>query len=124
MNQNTLFHEDIYDALNTDIMACGGKKVVGNALRPKLAVNAAGEWVANCLNRTRAEKFDAEDILFIKTLAKQAGSFATYFFEADQIGMTHALPIEPEDEKARLQREFINAVGALKSIETRLGKLA
>lgn len=124
MNQRALFHEDVYEALRTDVMACGGTKSVGNALRPKLAVSAAGEWLNNCLNRARAEKLDAEDILFIKRLAKQNGSFATVFFEMDDIGMSHPISIEPEDEKARLRREFIKAQESMQAMLVQLQRLA
>ncbi len=124
MKQNALFHEDIYEALRTDVMAAGGTKIVGNALKPKLPIQQASEWVSNCLNRTRAEKFDAEDILFIKRMAKQNGSFATVYFEVDDIGMTHPISIEPEDEKVRLQREVLKVGSMFKDLVVRLEKLA
>jgi hypothetical protein len=124
MKQNALFHEDIYEALRTDVMASGGTKVVGSALKPKLPIQQASEWVNNCLNRARPEKFDAEDILFIKRMAKQSGSFATLYFEMDDVGMTHPLPITPEDEQAQLMRTYIETVKAQSLIASRLEKLA
>jgi hypothetical protein len=124
MTQNPLFFEDIYEALRADVNACGGNKVVGLALWPKLSAQEAQVRMSNCLNRTRNEKFDVEEVLFIKRLARQKGSFITIAYEMQDVNMTMPQPIEPEDEKARLQREFISAVGVIKQIETRLAKLS
>lgn len=109
MQQERLFHEDIYEALRTDILALGGFKKVGSMLWPEKLADKAGENLNNCLNRTRPEKLDAEQILLIKREAKKVGSFAALLFEMDDIGMSHPTPIEPEDEYAKLQREFIHA---------------
>lgn len=124
MNQQPLFHEDIYEALRTDIGACGGSKKVGVALFPEKSADKAGELLNNCLNVTRPEKLSPEQMLLIKRLAKQHGSFATVLFECDDIGLTHPTPIEPEDQKAILQRDFINAIGKLEQIKNQLGRLS
>lgn len=122
MRQNELFHEDIYEALRTDILALGGTKKVGLLLWPEKKLKA-GDHLNNCLNSTRNEKLDAEQILLIKSEAKKAGSFATVFFECDEIGMTRPSPIEPEDQKAALQREFISTVEGLNTLAGKLEKL-
>jgi hypothetical protein len=124
MTQNQLFYEDIYEALRTDVMACGGTKAIGLAMWPKLSAAEAQQRVSNCLNRTRSEKFDAEEILFIKRLARQKGSFATVAFEMQDLNMTMPTPIEPEDERARLQREVVKAAETFKQMITRLERLA
>lgn len=123
MQQETLFHEDIWEALSTDIMAAGGWKEVGHALHPKKSPQAAAEYLKCQVNPVRAEKLDAEEIALIKKLAKAKNSFATHFFECDDLGMTHGQSIEPEDEKARLQREFIETGKSMKGIWDQLAKL-
>lgn len=65
MQQDSLFHEDIYDALGTDIKHIGGAKKVGVMLWPEKSADKAGENLNNCLNRTRPEKLDPEQIMFI-----------------------------------------------------------
>jgi hypothetical protein len=124
MDQQALFHEDVYEALRTDIMACGGMKQVGAALYPEKLVDKASELLNNCLNITRPEKLSPEQVLFIKRLAKQHGSFAVVMFECDEIGLTHPAPIEPEDQKAILQREFIAAIDKLDRLKSQMGRLA
>jgi hypothetical protein len=123
VKQQSFFHEDIYEALSTDISAAGGPKVVGHKLRPTMKPDGAGEWLKTCLNRNRAEKLSPEDVMLIKRLAREVGSFAALTFEMSELNMTMPTPVEPEDERARLQREFIQAVSSLKQIEKQLGKV-
>jgi hypothetical protein len=122
MTQDKLFHEDIYEALRTDIMAAGGTKVVGLVLFPE-KTHKAGDYLATCLNHTRNEKLDPEQILVIKRLAAKAGCYATHRFEEADLGMTNAQPIEPEDEKARIQREVVKAADIFKQYVERLERL-
>jgi hypothetical protein len=121
--QQSLFYEDIFEALRTDVMALGGSKRVGAMLWPEKAADKAGELLNNCLNRDRAEKLDLEQTLFIKRAAKQVGSYATIFFECDDAGFTRPHPVEPEDETAKLQREFIEAAKRMEQMTARIERL-
>jgi len=87
----------------------GGWKAVGHALYPKKTPAAAGEYLKCTVNPARAEKLDAEEIALIKKMAKAVNSYAAVFFECDDLGMSRPTPIEPEDERAKLQKDFINA---------------
>ena len=109
MEQSTLFHEDIYEALRADVQAIGGSKAVGNMFWPEKPVDKAGENLNNCLNTTRNEKLDAEQVMLIIREAKKVTSFCTVTFQNQNTGFAPPQPIEPEDEAAQLQREFINA---------------
>jgi len=123
MTQQALFYEDVYEALRVDIMALGGSKKVGSMLWPEKSIDKAAELLNNCLNRDRPEKFDLEQTLLIKRAAKEVGSYATLFFECDDAGFTRPHPIEPEDEAAKLQREFIGSVKRMEQLATRIEKL-
>lgn len=128
MNQNvtpqlTLFFDDIYQALMADIQALGGSKTVGSILWPSLKPDKAGEKVANCANRSHAQKFDLEDMLLIIREARKNGSYATAFFMASDTGFAEPQPIEPEDEKARLQTEFIQAVKAMERLSSKMDRI-
>lgn len=123
MGQQSLFYEDIFEALRTDVMALGGSKRVGAMLWPEKTVDKAAELLSNCLNRDRAEKLDLEQTLLIKRAAKEVGSYATLFFECDDAGFTRPHPIEPEDEAAKLQREFIEAAKGMERLAGRIERL-
>lgn len=124
MKQTELFHEDIFEALRTDIQALGGSKVVGAMLWPQLSPDKAGEKLANCLNRTRQEKFDPEEVLFIQREAARVGSLASLSFHADYVSIHRPVVIEPEDEKAQLQKDYIAAVEQISAIAKRLERIA
>ena len=102
MNQPSLFHETIYDALGADISAAGGFKVVANKLWPT-EVNAAAK-LRNSINVDQPHKLCADEVLAIKRLAREAGSTATVDYEAQQLGF-QATWLDPKDEADELRRE-------------------
>lgn len=116
MMQAALWHEDIYEALGTDIQALGGNKKVGAMLWPEKSPDKAGEHLANCLNRTRHEKLDPEQVLFVIRKARGVGSYAAIWYMAEFGNFTRPEPIEPEDRKAKLQREYIEAAKEMRRI--------
>jgi len=124
VNQPMLWHDDVYEALGTDVQASGGNKVVGSILWAEKSPDKAGEHLANCLNRHRAEKLDAEQIIFIIAESRKHNSFATIWFIADQANFTKPEPIEPEDQKAKLQREYIEAAKSMQKIAAGIERLS
>ena len=123
MQQEELFHEDLFDALRTDISRLGGNKVVGHQLWPKLSPDKAGEKLANCLSRIRQEKLDPEEVLFIQREAARIGSLASLSYVAEFVSIHAPVIIEPEDEKAQLQKDFIAMGKQMAQIADRLQRL-
>lgn len=121
--QAVLFYESIFDALRGIVERAGGNKAVGARLRPAKAPDQAGRWLADCLNPTREERLDPDDFLALLRIGREIGFHGAMDFIAQEAGY-QATPIEPQDEQARLQREFIKSVEALQRIEQRLGRLA
>ncbi|MFK5950901.1 MAG: hypothetical protein QM500_19285, partial [Methylococcales bacterium] len=76
MEQLALYHEDIYEAIRTAIQALGGAKKVGSSLWPDKSPDKAGELLNNCLNVTRNEKLDPEQVLFISRESRKIGCHA------------------------------------------------
>jgi len=120
MEQEKLFHDDIYDAIRTAVQRIGGTKKVGATLWPEKSVTQAGELLANCLNRSRPEKLDPEQVLLIKRLARQANCHVIVAFENEDCGYKPPVPIEPVDEMAELQRTFIESVKQQKELADRM----
>ena len=119
-NQPMLWHEDIYEALSTDIQAMGGNKIVGSKFWPEKSPDKAGEHLANCLNRTRNEKLDPEQVIYIIKEARKVNSFSSIWFTADEGSFEKPQPIEPEDEVAKLQREFVEMGKAMQKIASQI----
>jgi hypothetical protein len=103
MNQNVLWHDTIYDALGADISASGGFKAVAGKLWPVESPTTAATKLRNAINPDQAQKLCPEEVLQIKKLAKEAGSFATVQYEARELAFDFSW-IEPEDELTRLHR--------------------
>jgi len=104
VNQTSLFHDSIYDALGADVAACGGIKKVAGLLWPTIEPSIANARLRSGLNPEHAQKLCAEEILHIKRLAREANSSATVDYEAQQLGYAVTW-IDPEDELERIERE-------------------
>lgn len=123
MEQLNLIHEDIYEAIKTAVQALGGAKKVGSTLWPDKSPDKAGELLNNCLNRTRHEKLDPEQVLFLSREARKVGVHSIAVFFGDDGGY-QITPIEPKDEMAELQRQYIEAAKSLHALTSRMEKIS
>lgn len=122
-DQFSLFVEDTDDALRAAIQALGGAKKVGTLLRPELPADAAGRWLNDTLNDAKREKLDFKQGTLILKLARASGFHTSFDFIARECGYS-ATPTEPEDEKARLMREFNTRVRELSTIVQRVERMS
>lgn len=120
----SLFHESLADALRECITVCGGLKIVGAMLWPEKGPDIAGRLLADCLNDAKREKLSPEQVLLILRLAREKGCHAGMTFIARELGYADPQPIEPEDEKAKLQREYIEAARAMAKIADRIERVS
>lgn len=115
MTQQPLFCEDIYEALRTIGQAYGGSKKIGTFLWPDKPLDKAAQLWTDCLNRSRPEKLDPEQVIAVLKIGRQIGCHSGTHFIAETCGYRFEA-IEPDDERAALQREYIQAVKTLESI--------
>jgi len=118
--QMSLVHESITDALREAINACGGNKKAGPVLYPDLPVDQAAGRIRDCLNPDRRELFSPDQVVLIARLARDVGNHAVMNYLAVELGYLKPAPVEPEDEIARLQREFVEATKSLHTMATRI----
>jgi hypothetical protein len=121
--QPSLFLESFTDALREAVRACGGSKLVGAKLWPEKAPDAAARLLQDCLNDTRAEKLSPDQVLLLTRMGRERGCHAVMAFLAIECGYAPPQPVEPEDERAALQREYIEAVKVLAHLSTRIERL-
>lgn len=113
------FYESAEEALKACVSALGGAKVVGAALFPDKTIDNARDYLLACLNHDRPEKLSYSQIIYIFAKAKDAGFHAgfNYFAGACQYAAT---PVDPEDEKLHLQRDYVNAVQHISKLTEKL----
>ena len=121
-DQIPLFVEDYPEAIRATVQALGGFKKVGAELRPELPVEQAGRWLADCSNPDSRYKLSPDQLALIRRHARQAGVHILAAFEARDAGYAEPQPIQPEDERAALQREFIHAAKAFQSLLVRMDR--
>lgn len=121
--QTALFHEDIYDALWDVVKYLGGAKRVGHDMEPKKSPEQAGRWLANCLDKSRAEKLDPEQVLYLLRRGREEGCHIAMAYINRECCYAEPVPVAPEDEKARLQREYVEAVKTIKTLGDQLAKM-
>lgn len=121
--QVPLFVEDLNEAIRATVNALGGMKAMGVELRPEKSAVDAGKWLADCLNPAKRDRLDPEQMAFLRRRARQAGCHILAAFEMQDAGYAPPVAIEPEDERAKLEREFIASVKALEVIQQRLARV-
>ncbi len=122
-DQIPLFVEDYYEAIRATVQSLGGFKRVGSDMKPDLAVDAAGRWLADCCNAEKREKLSPTELSYIRRMARQAGVHVLAAFEMRDAGYADPVPVEPEDERAALQRDFIQHTKAMEAMLKRLHSL-
>jgi hypothetical protein len=116
--------ETLNDALIACVKACGGSKQVGPVLWPEKAPDAAQRALLDCLNEDRPAKLSPEQVLLILRLARSKGCHQGMDFIATELGYAPPVPVEPRDEVAELQRQFIEAVRAQAELAKRIERAA
>lgn len=117
-------YEDALDMLSDVVRQLGGPKNVGPLLRTSMPVEAAAQWLRDCLNRERRERLDPEQFLHILRLAREEGIHSGKFWLDAELGYEQGKPINPEDAVATLQRNFIEAVHMSRDIADKIERLA
>ena len=85
-------------------------------------MDQAATWVRDCINPTRRERFTPEHVVWLLRAGRQAGVHSAMNFIAADAGYA-AQPIEPEDERDQLRRDYIATVKMQQQIADRLERL-
>ena len=88
-------------------------------LWPVDPVSRAEARVRACLNPDRAEKFSPEELIHLAQLARRVGDHSIMTYLAQRLGYT-LTPIEPRDQLAELQHEYIEAARTIQRIAERI----
>lgn len=120
VDQPSLFHETFQDALKDCVRALGGAKTVGHAMRPEKTIDEARKWLLNALDDGRAEKLSPDQVIWILREARKVGCHSGTAYVLRECGYADPQPLEPQDERAALQREFVQHSKALQALAARI----
>lgn len=115
--------DDINDALISAVKAAGGSANIGPKIWPEKTPQAAQRLLLDCLNPDRPAHLTPEQVVFIARLARKRGHHGLVEFMADDLGYSRPTPIEPKDEMAELQRQFIKATEMQAQIVARMEQM-
>lgn len=101
--------ESLNDALIEAVKAAGGSANVGAKMFPEKTPQYAQRALLDCLNEDRAAKLSPEQMLLILRIARAKGHHGAIGYILADLGYAPPTPIEPKDEVAELQRQFIAA---------------
>jgi hypothetical protein len=118
-DQIPLFIDTYDEAIRHTVNALGGMKRVGVELWPDKSADAAGRRLADCLNGDKPDRLNPSELALIRRKARAAGIHVLAAYEARDAGYADPQPIEPEDERAALMREFVLASKAFANLLTR-----
>lgn len=117
-----LFHDSFNEAIRDAVKALGGSKQVAPLLWPTKGVESASRYLDDCLNQDRNAKLGPEELLTIARLARQHGIHCIADFFCQESGYGKPTPIDPQDQVAAMQQEFIASVKILQQIEARVAR--
>lgn len=121
--QVPLFVDSVYEGFDALVLGCGGYKKVAAILWPTLPVDRAARDLADCLNPDNARKLSLDEVMLLLQLGRSQGVHIAAAFINERAGYAPPVPVDPETEKQRLQREFVAGVAQLSKIGERISKL-
>jgi hypothetical protein len=117
-------YESLNEALIDCVRAAGGSKQVGPLLWPEKSPDAAQRLLLDCLNEDRAAKLSPEQVLLVLRLARAKGHHAGREFILADLGYAPPVPVDPRDEAAELQRQFMGVMGKAEELVQRMERAA
>lgn len=117
-------YESLNEALIDAVKALGGSKQVGYKLWPEKTVDAAQRHLLACLNEDKPERLTPDHLMMLLRLARAQGHHDSLAYMLDDLGYAPTLPVEPRDESAELQRQFMESVRMQAAIVERMEKAA
>lgn len=114
-NSLPLFLEDIYDALRAAVQALGGAKTVAARLWPHKPVEQARKELLDALNRDNPRKLDAEEVLAVLRMAREADFHGAKHWIDAALGYETTPPTTPDQQRDRLADAIEQATHTLQA---------
>lgn len=121
--QQALWHDSFEDALLDVVYAIGGPKEVASSLWPALSPLDAARKLQHCLAPDRRERLAPNEVVWILRAGAAAGCHVAMSYLTRECGYDTPRRVSPDDQRAELQRQFVEGVGQLEAIRRSLERL-
>lgn len=123
MLTDRLFCETVEEAIDEVAKANGGRKKTAVELWPSMGIREAHNRMDACLNPERREKFDPAEITWFIKLGRAVGCHSIMRHFSQEGCYAEPVPVDPETEKDKINRELIQTGKQIKRLMDRLDKL-
>lgn len=120
--QDALFFDNANAALRHTVEACGGFKKVGPMMRPDKSPDMAAQWLRDSLNDNRPERLSPDQVNALIRIGHSTGCHAYMRYLSHDCGYSTPEPVNADDERAELQREFNDSVKRLEAMAARMAR--
>jgi hypothetical protein len=118
--QQLRLNDNEFDAIGDDIKAIGGPKQAAGLFFPTRTPDQGAATLRAWSNPTRAEEPDFGQLMLLIQEARKRVGFSEVARYMEQCLNARLEFLSPEDEKARLQQQFVAAVDIVQSLAKRL----
>jgi hypothetical protein len=101
--------DGLNEILVESVKAAGGSSQVGPRLWPEKSPSAAQRLLLDCLNEDRPAHLNPDQMLLVLRLARAKGVHVGMEYLSAELSYAPPVAVEPRDEVADLQRQFIAA---------------
>lgn len=120
MQQQPLIIDSLNDAIRDTARTIGPKRIA-KELWPTKGEEEAARYLNDCLNPERAQKLSGEEIVLIARRGREIGCYYITAYFCAATGFAPPIPLDPEDEKAELQRQFIEYAKRMEALAAKIG---
>lgn len=120
--QIPLIIDTLNDAVRDTARILGVKKIA-KELWPAKGEEAAARYLNDCLNADREQKLSGEEMLLIARRGREIGCYLITSFINAETGFSPPQPIDPDDQKAELQRKFIERADSLMAMAATIKRI-
>lgn len=115
--------ESLNQALIDCVKAAGGSAIVGKKVFPEKSPESAQRALLDCLSDDRPAKLSPDQVRLVLRLARDKGYHGGIAYLLSDLGYAPTTPIEPVDEAAELQRQYIETVAQMRDMAAQLVRM-
>jgi hypothetical protein len=122
MEQINLIIDSLNDAIRDTARAIGFKRIA-KEIWPVKNEEAAARHLNDCLNPDRPQELSNAEMMLIARRGREIGCHILISYLNADAGYAPPIPVDPEDQKAELMRQYIEATKDSRRIAEKMERL-